>query len=54
MAIIGMCGLFAVLGSPAKDGPIYNPNYNPNTTFYIDEQHLNDLIDLFAEARQRR
>ena len=46
--------LQAVLGPPAKDGPTYNPNYNPNTTFYFDEQHQNHLIGLLAEAKQRR
>lgn len=37
-----------LLGSPAKDAQ----TYDPDSTFFLDEQRLNSLIDLLKEAKQ--
>jgi len=42
----------SLLGSPAKNVPKNVPLYNPDTTFFLDAQHLNSLIDLLKEAKQ--
>jgi hypothetical protein len=41
-----------LLGSPAKNAPKNVQFYNPDTTFFLDEQRLNNLIDLLKEGKQ--
>jgi hypothetical protein len=42
--------LCSVLDSPAKN----TKTYDPNQTFFLDLQHLKDLISLLSEVKQRR
>jgi hypothetical protein len=42
--------LQSVLGPTARNAK----TYNPNATFYMDNRHLSDLINLLAEAKKNR
>lgn len=42
----------SLLGSPAKNVPKNVPLYNPDATFFLDEQRLKNLIGLLKEAKQ--
>lgn len=42
----------ALLGPPVKNAPKYVQSYGQETTFFLDEQRLDSLIDLLKSAKQ--